>query len=144
MAKTFTITDRVRWSDVDRAGIIYYGRFQRFFEIAETELFREVGLPYPELSGRLKICLPRVQTHFNYRSPLRLDDLVEVSTWVGRFGKTSLTLNFEVYKENRVVVADGHIVLACVVDGEFRPRPLPEELKQGLAPYLAEAPPQTL
>ena len=44
--KTFTIEERVRWGDVDAARIIFYGAYIRFFEIAETELFRAVGLPY--------------------------------------------------------------------------------------------------
>ena len=38
--KPFTIDEYVRWSDVDQAGIIFYGAYVRFFEIAETELFR--------------------------------------------------------------------------------------------------------
>ena len=42
----YTIEDRVRWGDVDAARIIFYGAYIRFFEIAETELFRAVGLPY--------------------------------------------------------------------------------------------------
>jgi acyl-CoA thioesterase FadM len=55
MHKRFTIEEHVRWSDIDRAGIIYYGQFQRFFEIAETELFRAVGLPYSEVFDRLEL-----------------------------------------------------------------------------------------
>jgi len=39
----FSIEEYVRWSDVDRAGIIFYGAYVRFFEIAETELFRAAG-----------------------------------------------------------------------------------------------------
>ena len=42
--KKFTIEERVRWGDVDAARIIFYGAYIRFFEIAETELFRSVGL----------------------------------------------------------------------------------------------------
>ena len=41
--KKFTIEERVRWGDVDAARIIFYGAYIRFFEIAETELFRAAG-----------------------------------------------------------------------------------------------------
>ena len=61
MDKRFTIEEHLRWSDIDRAGIIYYGQFLRFFEIAETELFRSVGLSYSEVFDKLDIWLPRVQ-----------------------------------------------------------------------------------
>lgn len=137
--KKFTIEEPVRWSDIDRAGIIYYGQFLRFFEIAETELFRAVGLPYSEVFDRLDIWLPRVQIHFDFRKPLMLDDLIEVSAYVGRFGTKSLTLRFEVSKKGEAdLVAEGQVVLACVSRSTFESLPVPEEIRQKLQPYLAE------
>lgn len=139
MHKRFTIEEHVRWSDIDRAGIIYYGQFLRFFEIAETELFRAVGLPYSEVFDRLDIWLPRVQIHFDFRKPLMLDDLIEVSAYIGRFGTKSLTLRFEVTKKGEAgLVAEGHVVLACVSRSTFGPVPIPEEIRERLKEYLAE------
>ena len=43
--RPFVIEEYVRWSDVDFAGIIFYGSYVRLFEIAETEMFRHCGLP---------------------------------------------------------------------------------------------------
>ena len=126
----------MRWSDIDRAGIIYYGQFLRFFEIAETELFRSVGLPYSQIFDRLDIWLPRVQIHFDFHKPLVLDDLIEVSSYVGRFGTKSLSLNFEVARKAEPgLVADGHVVLACVSRSTFKSVPIPDEIKQRLLPY---------
>ena len=48
----FVIEEYVRWSDVDAAGIIFYGSYVRFIELAETELFRAAGLPYGEVFDR--------------------------------------------------------------------------------------------
>lgn len=139
MGKRFTIEEHVRWSDIDRAGIIYYGQFLRFFEIAETELFREVGLPYSEVFDRFDIWLPRVQIHYDFRKTLVLDDLIEVSAYVGRFGNKSLTLRFEVARKGEeAVVADGHVVLACVNRSTFKSTPVPAEIITALTPYLAE------
>jgi len=139
MTKTFTIEEHVRWSDIDRAGIIYYGQFLRFFEIAETELFRGVGLPYSEVFDRFDIWLPRVQIHFDFRKPLVLDDPIEVSAYVGRFGTKSLTLRFEVTRKGESgLVAEGHVVLACVSRSTFKSVPIPAEIVDALTPYLAE------
>ena len=138
MHKRFTIEEHVRWSDVDRAGIIYYGQFQRFFEIAETEMFRAVGLPYSEAFDRLNVWLPRVQIHFDFRQPLILDDLIEVAVHVERFGNKSLTLRFEVTKKGKSgLVAEGHVVLVCVNRETFESVPVPSEIVQRLSPYLA-------
>jgi YbgC/YbaW family acyl-CoA thioester hydrolase len=138
MHKRFTIEEHVRWSDIDRAGIIYYGQFLRFFEIAETELFRAVGLSYSEVFDRFNIWLPRVQIHFDFKKPLLLDDLIEVSAYVGRFGTKSLTLRFEVNRKGEDgLVAEGHIVLACVNRSTFKGIPVPDEIKEKLQPYVA-------
>lgn len=139
MANRFTIEEHVRWSDTDRAGIIYYGQFLRFFEIAETELFRAVGLPYSEVFDRFDIWLPRVQIHFDFRKPLVLDDPIEVSAYVGRFGNKSLTLRFEVTKKGETdLVAEGHVVLACVSRSTFKSVAIPAEIIRSLTPYNAD------
>ena len=44
--KPFIISEYVRWGDIDLAGIICYGAYIRFFELAETEIFRAAGLPF--------------------------------------------------------------------------------------------------
>lgn len=139
MTKRFIIEEHVRWSDIDRAGIIYYGQFLRFFEIAETELFRSVGLAYSLVFDRFDIWLPRVQIHFDFRKPLVLDDLIEVSAYVGRFGNKSLTLQFEVTRKGETdLVAEGHVVLACVSRSTFKSVSVPSEIIEALRPYLAE------
>src|SRR6266550_2394187 len=56
----FTIEERVLWGDVDAAKIIFYGSYVRFFGIAETELFRAVGMPYGKVFDEMDIWLPRV------------------------------------------------------------------------------------
>ncbi|HUI62612.1 MAG TPA: thioesterase family protein, partial [Steroidobacteraceae bacterium] len=90
--------EHVRWSDVDASGIICWSAYARFVEIGETELFRALGFPYATLWDRLDIWLPRVQSHFEYRSPARLDDLLEIETWVGRIGRSSIRLEFVMRK----------------------------------------------
>jgi acyl-CoA thioesterase FadM len=95
MHKRFTIEEHVRWSDIDRAGIIYYGQFMRFFEIAETELFRAVGLPYAEVFDRLDIWLPRVQIHFDFRrARLREPFNIQVRFCSRRNNRGSQALSF--------------------------------------------------
>ncbi len=64
MSERFRSREFVRWSDVDKAGIICYGSYVRFFEIAETELFRSVGYPYSTMFDELDIWLPRKLLHF--------------------------------------------------------------------------------
>ena len=132
----YTIEDRVRWGDVDAAGIIFYGAYIRFFEIAETELFRAVSLPYPVMFEELDVWLPRVHLECDFHHAARLDDLLEVSVYVGRFGNKSMRLDFEVRRKGEEgLVAHAHFVLASVRRDTFETVPIPDELRNRLAAY---------
>lgn len=134
--KKFTIEERVRWGDVDAARIIFYGAYIRFFEFAETELFREVGLHYGKMFDELGIWLPRVHLECDFHRIAQLDDLLEVSVYVGRFGTKSMRLDFEVRRKGtEEMVATAHFVLAAVNQNTFETVPIPSELREKLAPY---------
>jgi acyl-CoA thioester hydrolase len=133
----FTVEERVRWGDVDAARIIFYGAYIRFFEIAETELFRAVGLSYGVMFDDLDIWLPRVHLECDFHRVAKLDDLLEVSVYVGRIGNKSMLLNFEVRRQGEdELVATAHFVLAAVRKDTFESVPIPELLRQRLSPYL--------
>jgi acyl-CoA thioester hydrolase len=137
----FTIEERVRWGDVDAASIIFYGSYIRFFEIAETELFRAAGIPYGKVFDELDIWLPRVHLECDFNRAAQLDDLLEVSVWVGKFGRTSMRLNFEVRRKHddgkieEGLIATAHFVLVAASRADLKPVPVPEELRRALKPY---------
>ncbi|HEX5705766.1 MAG TPA: thioesterase family protein [Pyrinomonadaceae bacterium] len=138
----FSIEERVRWGDVDAARIIFYGAYIRFFEFAETELFRAVGLPYGVMFDELDVWLPRAHIECDFRRAAQLDDLLEVSVYVGRVGTKSLRLNFEVRRGGDAeVIAEAHFVLVAVRRDTFDTVAVPEELRRRLAPYTQPADP---
>ena len=136
MHQKYTIEERVRWGDVDAASIIFYGAYIRFFEFAETELFRAVGLPYSVMFDELDVWLPRVHLECDFHHAAQLDDLLEVSVFVGRFGNKSMRLDFEVRRKgDTLVIADAHFVLVAVRRDTFETVPIPAELRERLAPF---------
>ena len=143
----FTIEERVRWGDVDAASIIFYGSYIRFFEIAETELFRAVGMPYGKLFDELDIWLPRVHLECDFHRAPRLDDLLEVRVYVGNIGRTSLRLDFEVRRKTedgtieKDLMATAHFVLVATDRANLKPIPVPEALREKLTPYLSQSAP---
>jgi YbgC/YbaW family acyl-CoA thioester hydrolase len=136
MAAPFVVKEYVRWSDVDAAGIIFYGSYVRLFELAEMELFRAAGLPFSLVFEKYDIYLPRVQVHTEFRYPVRLDDHLRVAAYVSRIGTKSITMNFDVVHEaSGKLGAEGYLVLVCTSRRELKSRPLPEDLVARLAPY---------
>jgi acyl-CoA thioesterase FadM len=99
-------------------------------------LFRAVGLPYGVMFDELGIWLPRVHLECDFHRAARLDDLLEVSVYVGRFGNKSMQLNFEVRrKDEDALIATAKFVLAAVKQDTFDTIRLPDALRERLAPY---------
>jgi YbgC/YbaW family acyl-CoA thioester hydrolase len=132
----FVIEEYVRWSDVDFAGIIFYGSYVRLFEIAETEMFRHCGLAYNRMFDEYDIFLPRKAVHSEFYWPARLDDRLRIGAYVGKVGTKSLTLHFDVLRPDaRALGAAGWMVLVCVDRKRLKPQPLPTGLIKALAPH---------
>ena len=136
MPQPFIIEEHVRWSDVDAAGIIFYGAYVRFVELAEMELFRAAGMPYGEVFQRYDCMLPRAQVHTEFTWPARLDDRLRVAAYFTRIGQSSLTLQYDVvHLPTGHLAAHGHLVLVCTHRETMRSQPLPAELVERLAPF---------
>lgn len=136
----FSVSEYVRWEDIDAAGIINYQAYLRFFGLAEAELFRSCGLSYRRLFDELGVWLPRVHVECDFFHPVMLDELLVVSAYFGRIGVSSIHLNFEVRRSEQrdIVVATGKYILVSVKKGEFKPAPVPEVLRRALALYVEE------
>ncbi len=136
----FTVAEYVRWEDIDAAGIINYQAYLRFFGLAEAEMFRSCGLSYKTLFDEVGVWLPRVHVECDFFHPVRLDELLIVEAFFGHIGNSSIHIHFEVKRKERldIVVASGKYVLVTVGRGEFRPRPVPDALRERLARYLEE------
>lgn len=134
---SFSIEEYVRWSDVDAAGIICYGAFVRFVEIAETELFRAAGMPYGKIFDAYHCWLPRVHFAGDFHAPARLDEKLRVTASVKKLGTTSVTLGFAIDNQAGARVADFEIVLVCTDRTTFAKKPLPDELRAALNRFVA-------
>jgi acyl-CoA thioester hydrolase len=134
----FSVSEYVRWEDIDAAGIINYQAYLRFFGLAEVELFRSCDLSYRTLFEELGIWLPRVHVECDFKYPVKLDELLTVDAWFGRLGNSSIHLHFSATSEVAPdrVVATGKYILACVKQGEFKPVNIPQLVRERLAKYV--------
>lgn len=136
MPKPFVIEEYVRWSDVDAAGIIFYGSYVRLFELAEMELFRAAGMPFGTVFDTFDIYLPRVLVHTEFHYPVRLDDKLRLAAYISRIGTKSITMSFDVVHEaTGKLGADGHMVLVCTGRTDLVSCPLPPGVVECLEPF---------
>lgn len=135
----FQVQARVRWSDCDPLGIIYFGAYVRYFEAAEHEMFRAAGLSYEFMRVQERVQLPRKAVTMEFHSPAQMDELLDVEVGVAKIGTTSITLRFEAYRaSDRAHRATGSLTMVCVEKESITKRPLPDFVKDALRPFLVE------
>jgi YbgC/YbaW family acyl-CoA thioester hydrolase len=137
-AVAFEVAERVRWEDVDLVGIVRYSAYTRLMDVAEAELCRAAGLAHPVAVERYGVWLVRRVLHLEYHAPARFDALLRLRVWVGRVGRTSLTLHVVVLDETGTTRhAAGHFVLVAVPTDGFEAIAVPAGIVEALGPYRA-------
>ncbi len=89
----FAVYTRVAFSDTDAQGVVYYGRYLPYFDLARTEYHRRLG----EVGVNRAEFVMRAST-VEYHAPARFDDLLEVFVRISRVGTTSVTYDYAAYK----------------------------------------------
>ena len=133
----FEVLDRVRWSDCDPFGIIYYGAYIRLFQVAEEEMFRACNLQYANLREEKHVWIPRKAVSAVFHSAAQIDEEVAVQVCFSRIGTTAMTMKFEVYRaSDRTHRASGELTVVAVDKPVMRPKPIPADVKAALSRYL--------
>jgi acyl-CoA thioester hydrolase len=130
-----TIEFRVYYEDTDAGGIVYHARYLAFAERARTEAIRAMGMPVSELLRDYDLVFVVREARLTYRTPLRLDDILCVTTRLLRLGAASCVLGQTVTREG-VVSAEIEVGLACVRASDGYPARFPpnwRDLLQKLA-----------
>ncbi|HET6371359.1 MAG TPA: YbgC/FadM family acyl-CoA thioesterase [Nitrospiria bacterium] len=119
---------RIYYEDTDCGGVVYYANYLRFLERARTEYLRERGIEVADY-GAKGILFVVSAAQLSYKAPARYNDLLDVDLKICNASKASLTFSHKIRRKNdKVLVSDGEITLVCV-DSNFKPRPLPEEIR---------------
>ncbi len=129
---------KIRFGDIDHAGIVYYPRFLHYFHVALEEFFgQKLGVEYPILINKHRIGLPTVHLQTDFSRPLRYGDQIEVEVSVLKIGKSAITFGYRVFKqgENKPRT-EGRNVTVCLDMDTFQKRDIPDWLRQRLAKQL--------
>jgi 4-hydroxybenzoyl-CoA thioesterase len=134
---------QVGWGDCDPAGIVFYPRFYAWMDNVSHVLAREMGIARESMipPGRDMLGFPVVGTQAQYLSPARMDDVLEVRTWVSRVGRSSLSLRHEIVRiddggeELLVRGREDRVFIGRDDRGELKSRELTEGMRSALARY---------
>ncbi len=128
---------KVRFSDVDRAGIAYYPRVVDYFHRAMEDFFEEcVGAPYARVIEDDGLGFPTVALDTQFLSPLRFGEVVEVEVGIAKLGNTSVVFHYQIVGADGTVKAKARVTTVCVELEGLKPVPVPERYRATLLKYL--------
>jgi acyl-CoA thioester hydrolase len=119
---------RVGFSDTDAQGIVYYGRYFPYFDLARTEYLRHLELLG---SGGDDHQFVMRAVSVEYFAPARFDETVEVFVRLARIGRTSATFEHAAhrYEDDTLMVTAQQT--AVYVDLEERKAcPIPDAYRE--------------
>ena len=112
----FESKHKVRFDDVDGAGIVYYPRYFHFCHKSFEDFFNQrAGISYPTLINEMGIGFPTVKISSEFIEPLYYGDEIISRLSVSKIGNASLVTRYQFLraKDNRICF-EAKIILVCM------------------------------
>ncbi len=141
MAKSFThsFQKRVRYSETDQMGYLYYGNYAGYYEIGRVEMIRSLGLTYKQLEEELQVMMPVMSLQMRFVRPAYYDELLRIETTLKEVPEKIITFHVEIFNEGNKLVNGGSVKL-CFINMKTGQRiDPPELLLSKLRPHFEEA-----
>jgi acyl-CoA thioester hydrolase len=129
----YAVFTRVAFSDTDAQGVVYYGRYLPYFDLARTEYHRQLG----EIGAARTEFVMRAST-VEYHAPARFDDLLEVFVRVARIGKTSVTYEYAAHRlsaDDEALMVTASQTLVLIDHDDRRTLPVPESFRAHISAF---------
>lgn len=127
---------RVRYADTDQMGLVYYGKYFEYFEVARTEMLRAAGLPYSELE-HAGFELPVRDASIRYFGGATYDDLLRITARMPAEVGIRLPINYTIHDDaTNELVAEGSTTLVFVSRATGKPSKPPEIYRTVIENYI--------
>ena len=134
MFKTKT-SIRVRYSETDKMGYVYYGNYAAYFEVARVDTLRELGISYKEMedSGTM---LPVLEYSIKYYKPAFYDELLTIETEIRTMPGVRITFHYKTINASGVVLNEAHTTLVFINMATNKPMKMPTIVADKFSPYF--------
>ena len=133
---------RIRFSDCDPAGIVFYPQyFVMFNGLVEDWVNEGLGLSYHGFVAERRIGLPTVHLDADFKAVSPLGDLVALQLAVEKLGRTSLTLQMQCAGRDHgdVRIAMHQVIVTTSLD-THRAIEIPADLRAAIERFKGSTP----
>lgn len=128
---------RVRYSETDQMGYVYYGNYAAYFEVARVEALRALGLSYRELEAS-GVMMPVIENYSKYHGPALYDELLTINVEIREKPKVRIAFNYEIFNEQDKLIHSGETKLVFANKETGKPCRMPQAMDKLLDPFFNE------
>ncbi len=120
----------VKFGETDRAGIVYYPNYYKWFDMATHAFFKSIHLPMKKLEVTDQIIIPLLEAHCQFERPVTDDDELTIVTTVAEVNNKTIKLTHEIFCDG-IRTSHGYEIRGWVKKSEDRIAavPIPDEIK---------------
>jgi acyl-CoA thioester hydrolase len=126
---------RVRYSETDKMGYVYYGNYASYFEVARVETLRSLGVSYKKLEDD-GVMLPVLEFKIKYFKPAYYDDELSIKIRIEEMPKVRIHFYYESYNAEGVILNKAETTLVFVDIKSGRPCEMPDDLVPYFKPFF--------
>lgn len=127
---------RVRWAEVDMQKIVFNAHYLAYFDIAVSDYWRSLGLPYDESFGLLGGELYVKKATLEYHASARNDDQLDVAMQCAQLGRSSMRFVCAIFCGDRLLIT-GELVYVFADPATQTSKPIPDALRHLLLDFEA-------
>lgn len=121
---------RVRYSETDQMGIVYYANYFAWMEVGRVDYCSAAGFEYRDMELDDGALLTVTEAKCRYRAPARFHDQVRLLTWVIESRSRTIRFAYEIRRlPEDELLATGE-TLHTVIDRQGKTIRLPEKYRQ--------------
>ena len=118
---------RVRYSDTDQMGYVYYGRYASYYEVARVELFRSLGFSYKKLEEE-GIGMPVINMDTKYLLPIKYDEEIIIKTRIEELPSSKIIFYYDIFNKKNNLANSAKTTLTFINLSSKKPVRIPKEL----------------
>ena len=127
---------RVRWMEGDAQGIVYFGSYMDYLEVAQAEYYRNLGFSIYRVAEAGYFDTAVVKVEMEFKAPARVDDTLDVWVRLDRIGNTSLTSDFRVCPAgSSSVLAEARVINVSYDAAKGGSKPVPADVRKLVQRY---------
>ncbi len=128
---------RVRFQDVDHAGIVFFAKFYEYCHVAYEDFVEEIlGLGPRDFFEVRELGAPLVATRSEHFKPLFHGDRLTVKAHVCQLGRSSMTMAYSIENQDGVECTRVWMKHAFITRVGFKSIPIPDEIRVNLQPFV--------